>query len=101
MIIRIDSKKRIRGTSRCWQIEHLGQRNGESYWEPRKYFLTFRQALQRAADDEIRCHSASTIPDAIEAVADISRKYGELFGVNLDNAERHQVTVRENLRGAA
>lgn len=101
MIIPLNEKTRIRGTARCWQIEYLGQHDGEPHWEPKRYFLTFRQALERAADDEIRSHPARTIPDAIEAVSAISRKYGELFGINLSEADQHQVGIRQNLRGAA
>ena len=101
MIVQIDSKKRIRGTNRCWQIERLQTKNGDPKWEPYKYYRTFQQALAKAGDDEIRLHPADNLTDAIDAVAAISHKYGEIFGVNLSDAEQHQAGIRQNLRGAA
>ena len=99
VIITLSETTRIRGTSRCWQLERPRSKNGRTKWEPYKYFLTFRQALDKAGDDEVRNHPAKTIPEAIEAIADINRKHGELFGLHLPAAESHQSKIRRNMLG--
>ena len=101
MIIPVSEKVRIRGTETCWQLERRRRRKGALIWEPYKYFGTFRQALTKAGDDEIRLHPAANLTEAIEAVADISRRYGELLGANLDEADEHQAAIRQHHRGAA
>ena len=99
MIVQIDDKTRICGTSTCWQLEYLGQRKGQPYWEPKRYFGTFRQALERATDDEIRTHPATSLSEAITAVSDINRQYGELFGLHLPAAEVQQSKIRRKQLG--
>ena len=61
MIIQIDEKTRIHGTSMCWQLERQKYRKEKGpVWEPYKYFATFGQALGAAGADEIRTHPAHT-----------------------------------------
>ena len=90
MIIYIDAKTRIHGTSMCWQLERQKHRKEKGLvWEPYKYFATFRQALAAAGVKEIRTHPAHTLTEAIEAVSAIMQKYGDLLGLSeIDRREK-------------
>ena len=79
MIIPIDEKTRIVGTKRAWELQKTRSRNGKQTWEPYKWFTTFRSALEEAVHHEIRIHPAHGVSEAIQAVADIVRKYEELI----------------------
>ena len=79
MIIQIDDKTRIKGTSHCWELQSYRPYKGGMKWEPFKYFPSFRQAVADAVHREIRIHPAYGIAEAILAVAVIVRKYEELI----------------------
>ena len=79
MIIQIDDKTRIKGTSHCWELQTHRLYKGGMKWEPFKYFPSFRQAVADAVHREIRIHPAHGIAEAILAVAVIVRKYEELI----------------------
>ena len=79
MIIGIDISTRIKGTSRCWELQRLRNYKGDRKWEPYKWFPTFRSALDEAVRREIRIHPAYDLSDAIEAVSDTVRKFEELI----------------------
>ena len=97
MIIQIDEKKRIHGTSMCWQLERPKHRKETGLvWEPYKYFATFGQALGAAGEEEIRTHPARTLAEAIAAVSTISQKYGELF--RLSAFDRQAMRIDEPAR---
>lgn len=89
MIIQIDEKTRIRGTSMCWQLERCKNKGG--VWKPYKYFKTFGLALSAAGEAEIRTHPANTLSEAIEAASAITQKYGELFALaEFEAREKHR-----------
>ena len=51
MIIHIDEKTRVHGTSMCWQLERQKRRKEKGLvWEPYKYFATFGQAMAAAGE---------------------------------------------------
>ncbi len=79
MIIQIDDKIRIKGTSHCWELQSHRPYKGGMKWEPFKYFPSFRQAVADAVHREIRIHPAHGVSEAILAVAVIVRKYEELI----------------------
>ncbi len=79
MIIPIDSTTRIVGTERAWELQKTRTRNGQSDWEPYKWFSTFRSALEEAVHREIRIHPAHGLSEAIEAVSGLVQKYEELI----------------------
>jgi len=79
MIIQIDEKTRIKGTSRCWELQRIRNYKGEKKWEPYKWFSTFRQALDEAVHKEIRLHPARTLADAIDAVSVLVRRISKLI----------------------
>ena len=79
MIITLDAKNRIRGTSACWQLEEMRQAKDESRWIPYKYFATFGQALTAAAQRELRTDPAQTITEALRACDRVTQKYARLF----------------------
>ena len=79
MIIGIDINTRIKGTSRCWELQRLRNYKGDKRWEPFKWFPTFRQALDEAVHKEIRVHPAIGLVNAIDAVSSIVRRYEELI----------------------
>ena len=79
MIIQIDEKTRIKGTSRCWELQRIRNYKGEKKWEPYKWFRTFRQALDEAVHKEIRLHPARTLADAIDAVSAVVRRISKLI----------------------
>jgi len=79
MIIQIDETTRIKGTSRCWELQSCRPYKGGMKWEPYKYFPSFRQAMADAVHREIRIHPARTLADAIDGVADVVQKYERLI----------------------
>ena len=79
MIIQIDEKTRIKGTSRCWELQRHRRYKGRMKWEPYKWFPSFRQAVADAVHREIRVHPARTLADAIDGVADVVQKYEQLI----------------------
>ena len=79
MIIPIDDRTRIVGTSRAWEIQRHRNYKGGKRWEPYKWFSTFRSALEEAVHHEIRIHPAASLSDAIEAVSGIIQRYDELI----------------------
>ena len=79
MIIQLDSETRIKGTSRCWEIQRRRNYMGGKRWEPYKWFSTFRSTLEEAVHREIRVHPATSLSEAIEAVSGLVQKYEELI----------------------
>ena len=79
MILQLDSKTRIKGTERAWELQRTRTRKGELIWEPYKWFKTFGSALDEAVHREIRIHPAVGLADAIEAVSGIVQRYTELI----------------------
>ena len=79
MIIDIDSKTRIKGTSEAWELQRLRNYKGTTKWEPFKWFSTFRQAVAEAVHRDIRTHPAHGLSEAIEAVSDVTQKYEQLI----------------------
>ena len=79
MIIQLDSETRIKGTTRCWELQQQRNYKGGKRWEPYKWFTTFRCALDEAVHREIRSHPAHTLADAIEAVSGVVQKYEKLI----------------------
>ena len=79
MIIQLDSKTRIVGTERAWELQHPRTRDGEQKWEPYKWFTSFGSALEAAVHREIRMHPANGLSEAIEAVSTIVQRYTELI----------------------
>ena len=79
MMIPIDESTRIVGTSRSWELQRLRNRKGAPFWEPFKWFSTFRQALEEAVHREIRLHPAQTLDEAISAVSDVIRRVRPLI----------------------
>ena len=79
MIIQLDSKTRIVGTERAWELQYPRTRNGEESWEPYKWFTSFGAALEEAVHRDIRTHPAASLSEAIEAVSSLVQKYEELI----------------------
>ena len=79
MIIQLDSRTRIVGTNRAWELQRTRNYKGNKRWEPFKWFTTFRSALEEAVHREIRMHPANGITESIQAVADVVQKYEELI----------------------
>ncbi len=79
MIIQLDSKTRIVGTERAWELQYPRTRNGEESWEPYKWFNSFGSALEEAVHREIRTHPANGLSEAIEAVSGLVQRYEQLI----------------------
>ena len=79
MIIQIDEKTRIVGTEMAWELQRLRNYKGDKKWEPYKWFVSFRSALEDAVHREIRLHPANTLSEAIDAVAILVQKYEKLI----------------------
>ena len=79
MIVDIDDKTRIKGTSHCWELQSHRPYKGGMKWEPFKYFPSFRQAVAAAVHREIRVHPAHGLSECILAVADTVDKYEKLI----------------------
>ena len=79
MIIQIDEKTRIKGTSHCWELQRTRNYKGSKKWEAYKYFPSFRQAVADAVHRDVRLHPARTLVDAIDGVADVVQKYEQLI----------------------
>ncbi len=79
MIIELDSKTRIVGTERAWELQRPHKRKDKVTWEPYKWFTTFRSALEEAVHREIRTHPAASLSEAIEAVSGLVQRYEELI----------------------
>ncbi len=79
VIIQLDSKTRIVGTDRAWELQYPRTRNGEESWEPYKWFTSFGSALEEAVHRDIRTHPAASLSEAIEAVSGLVQRYTELI----------------------
>ena len=79
MIVQLDSKTRIVGTERAWELQRPRNRNGEEKWEPYKWFNSFGSALEQAVHREIRIHPANGLSEAIEAVSGLVQRYEQLI----------------------
>ena len=79
MIIQLDSKTRIVGSNRAWELQRQRNYKGDKRWEPFKWFTTFRSALEDAVHREIRTHPATSLSEAIEAVSGLVLKYEKLI----------------------
>lgn len=75
MIINLDAKTRIRGTTHCWQLERGYVNKGEMRWHAEKYFVTFHAAVLEAYRHEIRTHHAEGIDQALQAAEQALAKY--------------------------
>ena len=80
VMIQIDSKKRIRKTPICWQLEkRVSNKKKGLAWKGYKWFGTCDQALREAAITEIQMHPAASISGALEAIAAIRANYESLL----------------------
>ena len=79
MIVQIDSKTRIAGTERAWELQRPRICNGAEVWVPYKWCVSFGSALEKAVHREIRIHPANGLSEAIEAVSTIVQRYTELI----------------------
>jgi len=79
VIIQLDSKTRIVGTDRAWELQYPRTRNGEESWEPYKWFTSFGSALEEAVHRDIRTHPATSLSEAIEAVSSLVQRYEQLI----------------------
>ena len=79
MIVQLDSKTRIKGTERAWELQRKRNYKGGTKWESYKWFTTFRSALEEAVHREIRLHPARTLTDAIDGVSDVLQKFEKLI----------------------
>ncbi|MEL6949819.1 MAG: hypothetical protein AAGM16_06800 [Pseudomonadota bacterium] len=81
MIIQISDNRRIFGGKHDWALQRRGFRKGKPCWESFKYYSSFGGALESAVHEEIRLHPARTLAEAIDAVADVVRRYNDLIPV--------------------
>ncbi len=79
MMIQLDSKTRIVGTERAWELQHPRIRKGVEVWTPYKWLTSFDSALEEAVHRDIRLHPANGLSEAIEAVSDVVRRYEEII----------------------
>ena len=79
MIIQLDSRTRIVGTNRAWELQRRRNYKDAKRWEPYKWFTTFRSALEEAVHREIRIHPAYGLSEAILAVAETVQRYEQLI----------------------
>ena len=79
MIIPLDDKTRIRGTTECWQLEKRKNVKGRFEWRAFKYFTTMDNALHEAAQREIRIYPAQGIVEAIDGCNRVTQKYAQIF----------------------
>ncbi len=79
MIIPLDDKTRIRGTTECWQLEKQKKVKGQLEWRAFKYFTTMDSALQEAAQREIRTFPAMGVTEAIEASRRVTHKFAQIL----------------------
>ena len=75
MIIPIDKKTRIFGTSRCWEIQRMRLSQGAEKWEPKQFYPKLGQALAAAGEREIRLAEGNGLADAIRAFTEVSQRY--------------------------
>ena len=83
MIVPLSDNLRIKGTEHCWELQRLRTRRGQVTWESFKYFGSFGQAVDAAVQREIRLHPAQTLAEAIDAVAEVSRRFNALIPAEL------------------
>ena len=79
MVIQLDSKTRIVGTDRAWELQRPRICKGAEVWIPYKWFNSFGSALEKAVHREIRIHPANGLAEAIAAVSTIVQRYTELI----------------------
>ena len=101
MIIPLDDKTRIRGTTECWQLEIAKVVKGEVEWRPYKYLNSMDRALHEAAQPEIRTSEASGLTEALAACEAVTAKYAKIFDdVGLRVAGDTNLTARDQLAEA-
>jgi len=77
MIISLSDERRIVGTEHCWELQRRKLGNGR--WRPYKWFHELGSAVQEAALAEIRLDPATSLPEALDAVNRVVRKYERLI----------------------
>ena len=65
MLIPINERYRIASDSRQWMIQESRMRNGETVWQPKYYFGTFKSALNELGELMVRTSDAQTLVDAL------------------------------------
>ncbi len=80
MIIPLDDKLRIRGTTECWQLEQLKKIKDANEWRAFKYFTTVDNALHETAQRELRVYPTQTLAEASDTCNRVTHKYSKIFG---------------------
>jgi len=97
MIIPIDENTRIVGTKLAWELQRQRNYKGGKKWEAYKWFVSFRHALEEAAQCEIRTDSATSITEAIAACSRVTEKYSRIF----DDVGKPPSGEEDHSKGAA
>ncbi len=79
MIIPIDERLRLRGTEHCWQLEKLKVVKGQREWRAIKFFTSMDNALQAAAQRDLRLFPSNTLSEALAACRAVTSKYAQIF----------------------
>ena len=72
MILPINDQYRIASDSRQWMIQASRMKNGESVWESKLYFGTFKSALNELGELMVRESEADTLVDALADVEKVT-----------------------------
>ena len=85
MIIPIDDKIRIKGDEYQWCCQRYQRLNkpgkdGKLYqWNSFSYHTNLSSAVSELMRREIRCHPATTLAEALDAVQGIAERYTRIF----------------------
>jgi len=74
MILPIDNKWRLAGTSHAWTIEKSRLKKGKKTWEAIKWYGSLESATKALGDLMVRSSEAKTLADALLEVQNVSAK---------------------------
>ena len=72
MLIPINERYQIASDTGQWMIQEARKRNGETVWQSKYYFGTFKSALNELGELMVRASDAETLVDALADVEKVT-----------------------------
>ena len=86
MILPINDQYRIASDSRQWMIQASRMKNGETVWQSKYYFGTFKSALNELGELMVRASEARTVPEALRDVQDVATQLSQALTLCIEDS---------------